>query len=431
MTETLVLSNQQVLKNLTDWQVDILLSRAQFRVMLCGRQVGKSTTMRAIVLNEALARPQQEILFVAKTHGQVKEVAWRHMIAGQDPLFPQSLVQSRNNQELSVTLVNGTRIVFSGSENPDALLGRTIDLLIMDEFQSQDPEVWMLLQPMLAARNGRAVFAGTARGFDHLYDLWWKGAAQNPQKTRGWRSWHIPTPGCGTPAGTPHSIEVARASMSQSQFEQEYLASPRANKGAVYSDFDYQLNKSTRVLDSNLPLHIGVDFNVNPMTAVVAQKVKVMDNNLPQEQLHVVDEVVLENSNTQALVNVIRTKYAAFLGRIYFYPDPAGAANKTSSLTTDHEILKQVGTVLARPAHSRVRNRVNAVNALFCNAKSQRRLFVSERCTHLTRCLIGQTYNSQGEPDKKAGLDHANDALGYLVDYNYPITPGMSIAYTG
>lgn len=431
MTETQVLSNQQVLKNLTAWQIDILLSRAQFRVMLCGRQVGKSTTMRAIVVKEALAKPNREILFVAKTHGQVKEVAWRPMISGQDPIFPAELILKRNNQELSVTLINGTRIVFTGSENPDALLGRTVDLLIMDEFQSQDPNVWMLLQPMLAARQGRAVFAGTARGFDHLYDLWYKGSDSNPNKQPGWRSWHIPTPDSGTPAGTPAAIAMAKSSMSSQQFEQEYLASPRANRGAVYSDFDYQLNQSNRSLNPNLPIHIGVDFNVNPMTAVVAQKIKTQVDNQQVEQLHVVDEIVLQNSNTQALVNVIKNRYSQYMGKIYFYPDPAGSANKTSSTTTDHAILRQVGTVLARPAHTRVRTRVNTVNALFCNALGQRRLFISKNCIHLTRCLIGQTYTNSGEPDKTAGLDHANDALGYLVDYNYPIAQSMSVAYTG
>lgn len=425
------LSHKQVLRNLSPWQVDVLLSEAIVRVLLCGRQVGKSTILRAILFKEALENPGIEILFIAKTHGQAKEVGWRAMVAGNDPLFDDSMIAKRNNQDLSIELKNGSRIVFSGSENTDALLGRTIDLLLLDEFQSQSPDVWMLLQPMLAARNGRAVIAGTARGYDHLYDMWWAGWKQNEQRTANWRSWKIRTAEGGTPAGSPEAIAIAKASLSAAQYAQEYDASPSANKGAIYIDFDQSLNESRKELDKTKPLFLGMDFNVNPMVAVVGQRHivdrEVDGRTIKVEEMHILDEIVLENSNTSKMADVIRNKYHEWNGRIIVYPDPAGSANKTSAAfkSTDHSILRSAGfTLNFRPKHPAVMDRVNSVNAMFCNANGTRRLFVHSRCKTLIKCLIGQTFDSTGKPDKTNGLDHANDALGYMIEYLYPISGG-------
>jgi hypothetical protein len=427
------LTQQEVLRNLTPWQVDVLLSKAQFRVLLCGRQVGKTNLLRAVTYKESLESPK-EILYLAKTHGQVKEVAWRHMVGGNNPLFHPSLIKSKNNSELSVELKNGSRICFSGTENEDALLGRTIDLVLLDEFQSMDKNVWHLIQPMLAARNGRAIFAGTARGFDHLYDFWWKGCLENPNRETGWRSWKIITPNCGTPAGSPEAIRAAKSSMTKQQFEQEYLASPYANQGAVYSIFDHVLNNSNNELDIKKPLLIGIDFNVSAMTAIICQTDKIIVDKKEIETLHVIEEVILENSNTQILANVLKNKYSQWQGRIICYPDPAGNSRKTSANlnSTDHEILRQAGfTLQFKPAHPVVNDRVNSVNMMLCNANNLRRLFINlKNCPKVLKMLLGLTYDSSGAPDKKSGLDHASDALGYLIDYRYGIRTNNVIQQT-
>jgi hypothetical protein len=47
-----------------------------------------------------------------------------------------------------------------------------------------------------------------------------------------------------------------------------------------------------------------------------------------------------------------------------------------------------------------------------------------------TACLEQQIYDKNGEPDKSDGKDHAPDALGYLVHYNWPIVQPTKAHFT-
>jgi hypothetical protein len=71
-----------------------------------------------------------------------------------------------------------------------------------------------------------------------------------------------------------------------------------------------------------------------------------------------------------------------------------------------------------------VKDRVNALNAMFLNSYGERRLKVNpDQCPQLVQCLERQTYTDKGEPDKdpKKGHDHMNDAAGYFIAKRYPI----------
>ncbi|WP_376752052.1 hypothetical protein, partial [Vibrio crassostreae] len=70
----------------------------------------------------------------------------------------------------------------------------------------------------------------------------------------------------------------------------------------------------------------------------------------------------------------------------------------------------------------RVKDRVNSMNARILNSKGERFLFVHPRCETLIECLESQIWDDKGQPDKKQGFDHSNDAIGYLVWQLFPIS---------
>jgi hypothetical protein len=41
-------------------------------------------------------------------------------------------------------------------------------------------------------------------------------------------------------------------------------------------------------------------------------------------------------------------------------------------------------------------------------------------------CLEQQAYDKNGEPDKKSGKDHQNDATGYPIAYEFPVHKPVS-----
>lgn len=65
---------------------------------------------------------------------------------------------------------------------------------------------------------------------------------------------------------------------------------------------------------------------------------------------------------------------------------------------------------------------MNAVNTAFVKG----RLFVNAAtCPVTAGCLEKQAYDANGEPDKKSGFDHQNDAFGYPVAYEMPIIQSL------
>ncbi len=183
----------------------------------------------------------------------------------------------------------------------------------------------------------------------------------------------------------------------------------------VYTEFDRVLNSTTRTLEDFDPrsiIHIGIDFNNNKTCGIVC----IVENGT----VYVVDEITAQK-NTKALIEEIKER---FKGRqIAVYPDAAGRQQSTNADQSNIQLLKDAGlNVCANAKNPRVSNRVASVNAMFCNAKDDRKAFVNiKNAPVLTKALETQKYKN-GEPDKKHDQDHPPDAFGYFIWYRFPIT---------
>ena len=194
--------------------------------------------------------------------------------------------------------------------------------------------------------------------------------------------------------------------------------------GTVYNQFSLHDNGSAETVKASDILHIGMDFNVTKMAAVVF----VYRNG--KRELHAVDEFK-DLYDTPDMIENIKMRYP---GReIIIYPDASGKNRKTVGADeSDIKLLKQAGfRVKAKEANPRVKTRVNSVNAMFCNAKMERKLFINaDTCPSLVECVQQQIYNDRGEPDKSAGVDHMNDAFGYPIVFNHAINKPEGIKLT-
>ena len=69
-----------------------------------------------------------------------------------------------------------------------------------------------------------------------------------------------------------------------------------------------------------------------------------------------------------------------------------------------------------------IRDRVNSVNAKLCSASGHKGIYIHPKCKNLLNSISKHTYKEGTVlPDKTQGFDHMNDALGYLVEFLYPI----------
>lgn len=198
------------------------------------------------------------------------------------------------------------------------------------------------------------------------------------------------------------------------------------NTGTIYKSFDRFRCDSKEEIKDKEPLYIGMDFNVTNMSAsifVKRYKQKLIKNtDTCVEEWHAVDEIA-KVYDTPAIIEEIQRRFAAH--KIIVYPDASGRNRKsTGASISDIALLEQAGyEIRAHKANPLVKDRINAVNG----ALDRQVLFVNvDRCPNIVECLEQQSYDDKGEPDKKKGKDHQNDATGYPIAYEMPINKPIS-----
>ena len=391
-------------------QSSIAASTTRFRVALCGRRFGKTHLAIRELCKEA-AGPRREVWFVAPTYRQAKQIVWRKL---KFKLQDLNWCERVNESELSIDLKNGSRISLKGADNADSLRGVGLDFLVMDEFADIDPEAFYeVLRPTLADKQGRALFIGTPRGQGNWsYDLY-----QMPlEDATNWSSFQYTTIQGGNVQ--PEEVEQARKLLDARTFQQEFEATFVTAGNRVWYAFDRL--KNVQPFTGEIPgaIEIGCDFNLNPISAVVFAR--------SGQHVWAIDEIEIYGSNTQELVQEIRSRYNQHRAeRITVYPDPAGSAGSTKAATgvTDHSILRNAGfKVLAPRAHNPIKDGVNAVNSMLCNSLGEQRFFVDPKCKRLIECLERHNYKpGTSQPDKDSGYDHLTDAARYYFDYVWPV----------
>ncbi len=382
----------------------VLRCEKRFIVLVAGRRWGKTTLALWCLIHQAASKENQICYYVAPTCRQAKRIAWRKL----KQLVGPDLVRASREDELEIELRNGSILQLHGSSNADNLRGTGLDAIVLDEYAHMGPEVWeAVVRPMLSDRKGRALFIGTPAGHNAFYDLYVAAGAKN-----GWGRFHFPTRDGGYVSR--EELEAIRCETDPRLFRQEYEASFETLQSRVYYAFCRESNITELGMIAGAPLLIGMDFNINPMSAVIAQKAG--------DQCHVIDEIVLPNSNTQEMMQEINRRYPSRNG--FVHPDPSGSARKTSAPVgqNDFALIREAGWRVNPPPFGSVVDRITNVNAMLCNANGQRRLLIHPKCQQLIRGLDTLTYKKETKiPDKSGGQDHITDALGYLTVAAFPM----------
>jgi hypothetical protein len=300
-----------------------------------------------------------------------------------------------------------TKILCRSFENWSRIIGLNLAWVLADEIDTVTPSIANKAFPKILGRlrsgNVRQFgAASTPEGFRWMWNTFGSDEAkQRPDrhliKMRTVDNPHLP----------PDFIERLEANYDPSLLR-AYLDGEFVNltTGQVYDRFDRAKHVVSELPDTDRePLRVGVDFNVGNMSAVIAIRLG--------SSLLVIDEISGAH-DTDALAQEVVRRYPD--RRMYAYPDASGGNRSTNASQTDVQILESYGMSNQSPrANPPVRDRVAAVQALLENGKGQVRLQVSETCKRVIECLELQCYTDKGEPDKDAGFDHMNDALGYLV----------------
>jgi len=387
-------------------QSEVFWDPSRFKVVVAGRRFGK-THLALYTLIEKAKKPRQEVWYVAPTYGMARQIMWRELKWS----IPGQWIKKIHETFLQIELINGSLIKLKGSDKPDSLRGVGLNYVVCDEFQDMKDFTWTeVLRATLSTSRGHAMFIGTPKSFNHFHDLYAKGQDKD---IRGWKSWQFPT--IMSPFVPKDEIEAARRDLDSKTFRQEFEASFESMSGLVYYPFDRELHVGDYPFNPDLPIWVGQDFNIDPMSSVILQP-------QPSGEVWVVDEIVINNSNVTDVCNELERRYWRHQTKIAVYPDPSGVSRGHARGESALDIFRERGfkDLRFRKKHPPVQDRINAVNSMLFSADGTIKLRFDRGCRNVIEACEQVIYKSGSpEVDKSLNKEHVLDAMGYCLEKEF------------
>lgn len=397
-------------------QMDVFRSPARFRVLVSGRRWGKTTLDKAEAMTE-FGTPGL-VWYLAPTYDMARELMWEPLKAA----VPREwLAHDVNETRMELDTIWGCRFGCKSVEHPDRLRGRGPRKVIGDEFQDWTDgwQIWEeVLMPSLLTSDGRLLLTGTPKSFNHLHKAFELGQSPDP-KFADWASWQFIT---ASASHIPRDfLATMKAQMDARAYKQEFEASFEALSGRAYYAFNRAHNVGPVSLIPNVPVCLFFDFNINPATAGIGQRV----GDCPL----VYREVKIRHAGGEATRAAARRvkdllAEAGHLGEVRIYGDATGRAAKTTG-PADHAVLREMfpGAVwcIGKSNHH-PKDRVSAVNACCEAMTGEHRLRIDPCNVGLITDLEQVIFDENGELDKDSNkeLTHLSDGLGYWLVRDWP-----------
>lgn len=404
-------------------QARYLALEHKFRAFVAGFGSGKTFVGSAGLCAHAWEWPKIESGYFAPTYAQVRDIFYPTI---EEVAFDWGLNTDihETNHEVSLYAGNQYRgtILCRSMEKPGEIVGFKIGHALIDELdvmkKAKAEVAWRKIMARMrykvdGLKNGVDVTT-TPEGFKFVYSQFVKAVRDKPELASLYGMVQASTYENGK--NLPDDYISSLLASYPPQLISAYIRGQFTNlaTGNVYPNFDRKLNHTPERIRPNEALHIGMDFNVLNMTAAVS----VIRGDLPLTL-----EELTKVRDTPTMARMLKERYKDKGHGVVIYPDASGQNTSSKNASeSDLSILKQAGfTVVVNSTNPAVKDRINAVDAMTLNADGLRRWKVNtDQCPTLTEAQEQQAWDD-GEPDKKTGHDHPNDAVGYFLVKRWPI----------
>ena len=344
---------------------------------------------------------------------------------------------SYNKVDKIIRFSNCSEILFSALDDPEKFKSLNLHWAEIEEAsQVSDSTLKQLIGRLRNTYCGSDWIDFRYRLFGHT----------NPQPDKGW-IWRrfveepkenyrlIIAPTTNNIFLPEHYVESMKESFDEEYYKINVLGEfGDYASGLVVKGFNKD-NLKTMSYVPELPLHLTWDFNVDPMSCIIAHKT--------DKAVYYFDECILENSSTERTINEVIRRYSNHVGDIIINGDASGDNRSTQSEYSNYVIIrnalqkhypdKKIKFDL-RAYNPPIKSRISAFNAMVCNSKGERRLFVDpQKCKQLLNNIYNlkykvgtdivdvPTYTQIKSDNSLKFLEHPFDAASYLVDFYFPI----------
>jgi len=392
-------------------QHDFLTEKeAKYVAAVAGFGSGKTHAgLSRILQNMMEANGQIDQAYLAPSYPLIRDIFYPAI----EKAMPKMGIPYHINKGEHIVYLGGLGKIFCRTmERPERIVGWECADAVLDEFDilamEKAKEVFRktsarLRQDNPTGRRNQLYITTTPEGFKATYNYFVKDKLPNSRL--------IQMSTYSNQKNLPVDYIDDLKAQYPSQLIEAYLNGQFVNltEGSVYYAFDRDQHDTFYIAKPREPIHIGMDFNVRHMAAIV----HIVRNG----EVCAVNELI-NYRDTPDIINAIKQLYPE--NNVTVYPDASGKnPSSTGATESDIQMLKDAKfTVKANDSNPRVKNRVASVN----NAFEKEFYRVNTRtCPQYTEALEQQIYTSNGVPDKSTGLDHPLDAGGYFIHYRFPI----------
>lgn len=319
-----------------------------------------------------------------------------------------------NRSKLYISTAYG-KVDLKSAQYPERIVGFTYTDVGIDELDiiKRDKGLKLVTKARERAR-GRAdaqIFTvGSPEGFSTLYEILMRNPNPGTRHIRAKTEDNIYLPSS--------YIDELKATYDEIMLR-AYMNGEFVNMNSKQAHYAFDRNLHVMPVEppqQSEKLHIGIDFNVDPLCACIGY--------FREDILYIFKEFALRSSNTYELAELI---HSTFPNRIIdVYPDATGDSRKTNAFATDHDILKRAGWDLIFRYGIKQRSSLNIANGDFAH----NRVIIDPSCRVLIDDLEQVVTDANGQIDKPKDtkLTHMSDALRNIIYMKRVPKPTMRAA---
>lgn len=241
-------------------QQQVLNSTKKYRILMCGRQWGKSFVCSVLALRSMLEG--KDVAYITHKFQLSEEFFFQIQ-----KYIPKELIADCNKASLLIRLKTGGRLQFFSSGQDGSIRGRKFSRIIIDEaahFQDLKALWGFEIIPTLATTSGDVLVVSTPNGLDMFNELFERGL--DPDYPN-YESFHFPSQ--SSPFVGKDFITEFRQDHTEDEYRQEILAEPLASTGNPFGM--EHINKNTiQELSTNPTFVYGIDIaKSNDYTVII------------------------------------------------------------------------------------------------------------------------------------------------------------------
>ena len=212
------------------WQVEVLASEHQRKILCCGRQTGKSTVGAVLAVHKALTCAGSTVLVVAPGERQAKLLFSKAASLYRQAGYP---LPAHSERRTGLELSNGS-IIEALPAVERTTRGYSVDLLVVDEAAAVPDQDYHGILPALIATQGEQVLLSTPRGKrGFFHEIWHGGPAADDWLRMMIRSDEVSRI-------RPEDLEGFRHTMPEQFFRQEFYCEWLDTEGGLFSYDDIE-----------------------------------------------------------------------------------------------------------------------------------------------------------------------------------------------